>query len=294
VRTEGKAAIPAKTVLQQITDILKTPAILAGVISPGASIPKTLPQVTEEKEGKCNAGGPAEGNDANAQLVKSILQQITGILKTPVVQAGVVSPGASGSPALLQVTEEEEEEGSAGDPIEGDDVIAQTNAAAKALTDAAAAIANAEAAVPQANAAKTKAQTQATQVQEPTKPKAPLEGQLESAEKEVMPAVTVDMAAIMAAMQSMQQDNATRMSALQAATDTEQAVCTAISTCNETIQYMVYVATADTDEQQALTANSDCVHGSLSDLFAAARRSRLQHPLQHPTGGPPASSLATT
>ena len=115
--TEGKTIIPAKMVLQQIADILKTPVILAGVISPGASIPKALPQVTEEKEGKCNAGGPAEGNDANAQLVKSILQQITGILKTPVVQAGVVSPGASGSPALLQVTEEEEEEGSAGDPI---------------------------------------------------------------------------------------------------------------------------------------------------------------------------------
>ena len=144
--TEGKTIIPAKTVLQQLADILKTPVILAGVISPGASIPKTLPQVTKDKEGKSNAGGPAEGNDANAQLVKSILQQIKGILKTPVGQAGVVSPGASGPPALPQVTEEEEIEGSAGDPIEGDDAIAQTNAAAKALADAAAAIANAEAA----------------------------------------------------------------------------------------------------------------------------------------------------
>ena len=103
--TEGKTIIPAKMVLQQIADILKTPVILAGVISPGASIPKTLPQVTEKKEGKGNACGPAEGNDANAQLVKSTLQQIAGILKTPVVQAGVVSPGASGSPALPQVTE---------------------------------------------------------------------------------------------------------------------------------------------------------------------------------------------
>jgi hypothetical protein len=168
--------------------------------------------------------------------VKSIPQQITGLPKTPVVQAGVVSPGASGSPALPQVTEEEEEEGSAGDPIEGDDAIAQTNAAAKALTDAAAAIANAEAAAPQANAnaAKEKAQTQATQAQEPTKSEAPLEGQLESTEKEVMPAVTVDMAALMVVMQSMQNDNATRMSALQAATGTDQPVCAAISTCNET------------------------------------------------------------
>jgi hypothetical protein len=90
-------------------------------------------------------------------------------------------------------------------------------------------------------------------VQEPIKPEAPLEGQLESTEKEVMPAVTVDMAALMAMMQGMQQDNATRMSALQPATDTEQAVSAAISTCNETIQYMVYVATADADEQQAPT-----------------------------------------
>jgi hypothetical protein len=159
-------------VLQQIADILKTPVILAGVISPGASIPKALLQVTEEKEGKGNAGGPAEGNDANAQLGESILQQIAGILKAPVVQAGAVSPGASGSPALPQVTEEEEEEeeeGNAGDPTEGDDAIAQTNAAAKARADAAAAIANAEAAALQANAAKEKAQTQATQVQEPFK-----------------------------------------------------------------------------------------------------------------------------
>jgi hypothetical protein len=54
---------------------------------PGAPIPKTFPQVTEEKEGNSNAGGPAEGNDANAHLVKSILQQITGILKTPLGQA---------------------------------------------------------------------------------------------------------------------------------------------------------------------------------------------------------------
>jgi hypothetical protein len=80
-----------------------------------------------------------------------------------------------GSPALPQVTEEEEEEGNAGDPIEGDDAIAQTNAAAKALADVAAATANTEAAAAQANAAKETAQTQAAQVQEPTKPEVPLE-----------------------------------------------------------------------------------------------------------------------
>jgi hypothetical protein len=128
--------------------------------------------------------------------VKSILQQIAGILKAPVVQAGAVSPGASGSPALPQITEEEEEEdGNAGDPIEGDVAIAQTHAAAKARADAAAVMAIAEAAALQANAAKEKAQTQATQVQGPTKPEAPLEAQLEPTEKEVMPAVTVDMVA---------------------------------------------------------------------------------------------------
>jgi hypothetical protein len=63
---------------------------------------------------------------------------------TSLVQAGAVSPRAYGFPTFPQVTEEEEEEGNAGDPIEGDDAIAQTNASAKALTDAAAATANAE------------------------------------------------------------------------------------------------------------------------------------------------------
>jgi hypothetical protein len=67
------------------------------------------------------------------------------------------------------------------------------------------------------------------------------------------------MAALMAMMQSMQQDKDTRMSALQAATGTEQPVFAAISTCNDTSQYMVSVATAHADEQQPPTANSDRV-----------------------------------
>jgi hypothetical protein len=128
------------------------------------------------------------------------------------------------APPLPQVTEEEEEKGNAGDPIEGDDAIVQTKATAKELADAAAAKVNAEAAVAQANATTKRAQTQATQVQEQTKPEVSLElgakevqpeVQLESTPKEVMPAVTADMAALMVMMQSMQQDNATRMSALQ-------------------------------------------------------------------------------
>ena len=66
-----------------------------------------------------------------------------------------LSTGASGFPSFPQVTNKEErEKGNAGDPIEGDDAIAQTNAAAKALADATAAAANAEAAAAQANAAK--------------------------------------------------------------------------------------------------------------------------------------------
>jgi hypothetical protein len=47
---EGKAIIPAKTVLQQIGDILKTPAILAGAISRSAAMRNLGPQVTEEEK----------------------------------------------------------------------------------------------------------------------------------------------------------------------------------------------------------------------------------------------------
>ena len=72
----GKTIIPANTVLQQISDILSTPTILAGAtISP--TIPKMVgPQVTEEEE-KCNAGDPAEeGDDANPELISQILTQM--------------------------------------------------------------------------------------------------------------------------------------------------------------------------------------------------------------------------
>ena len=72
----GKTIIPAKTVLQQISDILSTPTILAGAtISP--TIPKMVgPQVTEEEE-KGNAGDPAEeGDDANPELISQILTQM--------------------------------------------------------------------------------------------------------------------------------------------------------------------------------------------------------------------------
>jgi hypothetical protein len=180
-----------------------------------------------------------------------------------VVQAGAVSPGASGSPALPQVTEEEEEEeGNAGDPIEGDDAIAQMHAAAKARADAAAAIAIAEAAALQANAAKEKAQTQATQVHETTKTDAPPEGQLESTEKEVMPAVTVDMAAPIAMMQSMQQDNDTCMPAL-------QATATGSDLCGST-QIESAAPTTTSEGKYALTECGRAC-GTLSDLCGSTQ-----------------------
>jgi hypothetical protein len=67
---DGKTIIPAKTVLQQLSDILSTPAIRAGAISPGAAAQKADPNQPaghKEEEEESNAGGPAEGNDANAQ-----------------------------------------------------------------------------------------------------------------------------------------------------------------------------------------------------------------------------------
>ena len=166
--SDGKTIIPAKTVLQQLSDILKTPTILAGVISPAAAAPKV-------DAGKSTAGH-----------------------------------------------KEEEEESNAGGPAEGNDAEAQASAASKALADALATAARAEA---QADAAKEKALTQATQVQKQTQPEVPLESdaekvqpedQLGSTAKEAAPAVTVDMAALMAMMQSMQQDSATRLSTMQA------------------------------------------------------------------------------
>jgi hypothetical protein len=88
--TDGKTAIPAKTVLQQIADIPKTPDIQAGVVKGSAAMHNLGPQVTvtEEEEGKSNAGG-FEGNTTIP--AKKFLQQVSDILKTPLIQAGVVS-----------------------------------------------------------------------------------------------------------------------------------------------------------------------------------------------------------
>ena len=80
-----------------------------------------------------------------------------------------LSTGASGFPSFPQVTNKEErEKGNAGDPIGGDDTIAQTRATAKERADAAAAKVNAEAAAVQASVAVEKVQKQAS-------PEVPLE-----------------------------------------------------------------------------------------------------------------------
>jgi hypothetical protein len=164
--------------------------------------------------------------------MKSILRQISDmhILMTPVVQAGVVSPGASGSAALPQPTKEEEDKKATGKPIEGEEAIAQAKATAKELTDAAAANVNADATAAQASAAIKKVQTQATQVQKQTKSEVPLElvakevqsdAQLESTAKERIPAVTADTAALIMMMQTMQQNIQNTMSVLQTQMQTQ-------------------------------------------------------------------------
>jgi hypothetical protein len=55
---DGKAVIPAKTVLQRIADILKAPGIQAGVVQGPAAMHNLGTQVTEEEEGKSNAAVP--------------------------------------------------------------------------------------------------------------------------------------------------------------------------------------------------------------------------------------------
>jgi hypothetical protein len=74
-------------------------------------------QVTEEEEGKSNAGGSASEGKTAIPAKKAPLQQVSDIPKAPLIQAGVVSPGAQGSAALPQATEVGESKQAAGDPI---------------------------------------------------------------------------------------------------------------------------------------------------------------------------------
>jgi hypothetical protein len=59
---DGKTIIPAKTVLQQLSDVLSTPAIRAGAISPGEQrlrrLIQTSPQVTRRKKKRATQAVP--------------------------------------------------------------------------------------------------------------------------------------------------------------------------------------------------------------------------------------------
>jgi hypothetical protein len=98
--TEGKTLTPFQSILRQVSDILQTPLIQAGAVSPGAQGSAASPQTTEVEEAKLAAGDPIKDEVAIAQA--------SDILKTPLIQAGVVSPGAQGSATFPQTTEVEE------------------------------------------------------------------------------------------------------------------------------------------------------------------------------------------
>jgi hypothetical protein len=112
---DGKAIIPAKTVLQQIADILKTPVIQAGVIERPAAMHRSSdqigPQVTEEEEGKSNAGGSAEGNDADAQT-RAVTKALADVEAAAAAntEATAAQANAAKEKALAQATQVQEQE----------------------------------------------------------------------------------------------------------------------------------------------------------------------------------------
>jgi hypothetical protein len=203
--TEGKALLPFKSILRQASDVLQTPLtdplIKAGVVSPGAQGSAAFPQTTGVEGAKLAAGDPTEDEAAIAQA--------SDIPKTPPIQAGVVSPGARGSAAFPQTTGVGEVNQAAGDPIEDEAASAQAGAAAMELVDTAAANASAEATAAQAIAAMENVQVQLTQVQKQASPELPLDSlakevQPEPTAKEKAPAPAVDMAALVAALRTIQ------------------------------------------------------------------------------------------
>jgi hypothetical protein len=193
--TEGKTLLPFKSILQQASDILQTPLIKGGVVSPGAQGSAASPQTTEVEEAKLAAGDPTEDDGAIAQA--------SDIPKAPPIQAGVMSPGPQGSAAFPQTTDVGDVNLAAGDPIEDKAASAQAGAAAMELVDAAAANASVEATAAQATAATENVQVQLTQVQKLASPEVPLDPiaqvvQPESMAKEEAPAATTDMATLVA------------------------------------------------------------------------------------------------
>jgi hypothetical protein len=119
------------------------------------------------EEAKLAAGDPIEDEAAIAQASDN--------LRTPLIQAGAVSPGAQGSAPFPQTTEVEEVNLAAGDPIEDEAAIARARATAMELVDAAAANARVEATAAQATAAMENVQVQPTQVQKQASPEVPLD-----------------------------------------------------------------------------------------------------------------------
>jgi hypothetical protein len=158
--------------------------------------------------------GLTGGTEGKALIpFKSVLRQASDIPKTPLIQAGVVSPGTQGSAASPQTTEVEEANQAAGDPIEDEAAIARARPTAMELVDAAAANARVEATAAQATAAMESVQVQLTQVQTQTSPEVPLESLAKEVQPEVqpeptanedIPAAAVDMAALIATLQTMQ------------------------------------------------------------------------------------------
>jgi hypothetical protein len=147
------------------------------------------------------AGDPIEDEAAIAQA--------SDIPKTLPIQAGVVSPGAQGSAAFPQTTDVGEANLAAGDPIEDKAASARARATAMELVDAAAANARVEATAAQATAAMENVQVQLTQVQKQASPEVPLDSlakevQPEPTANEDAPAATMDMATLVATLQTMQ------------------------------------------------------------------------------------------
>ena len=122
--TEGNTVLPFKSILQQqASDILQTPLLKGGVVSPGTQGSSASPQTTEVDEAELAAGDPTEDDVATAQ--------VTDIPKALPIQAGVMSLGAQGSAALPQTTDVGEVNLAAGDPIDDEAASAQVGMCAK-------------------------------------------------------------------------------------------------------------------------------------------------------------------
>jgi hypothetical protein len=190
---------------------------------------------------------------------KPILRQVSDIPKTPLIQAGVVSPGAQGSVTFPQTTEVEEAKQAAGDPIEDEVAIVRARATAMELVDAAAANARVNATAAQATEAMENVQVQLTQVQKQTSPEVPLESLAKEVQPEVqpeptanedIPAATVGMVALIATLQTMQHgmQRAMQHDRQHMQQDMQQTVQNAVSALETNVQTQL------TDQQRSAQA----------------------------------------